>query len=311
MLRHLPFFEALADETEDSPAWKSTSAGLLVLRLVDDWMKRGADAVRQNPWGAHSVRLAVEALDPGKPARAVLLGTLDLVSTAEHADVDLLAPRLMAYARALDFDGQWALGADVMGTLADYAAAAQHADLEADARLRLGYYYRMLGRLGDAAAAYRTAERVALAAGDVVTVLRVRVADAKLALARGNLPDAERLLDETIYHSGTGGHQEVRAIALHDRAGVAYARGDYEGAVRYAYDALVGTSDPTARDRVLADIAMILVQLGVRSAARDALLVLTATAQEQYMRWSSMINLMELAALDGAELVFEQYRREL
>jgi hypothetical protein len=82
-------------------------------------------------------------------------------------------------------------------------------------------------------------------------------------------------------------------------------------AIRFAYEALEGTTNPEARDRVLSDIAATFIDLGVRSAARDALLVLAATAQAQYSRWLAAINLIEIAALDRCEPVFEQYRREL
>ena len=49
-----------------------------------------------------------------------------------------------------------------------------------------------------AAAAYEQASRVALAAGDMIGVLRGRIGDAKIAMARGNMPQAESILDETI-----------------------------------------------------------------------------------------------------------------
>jgi hypothetical protein len=61
----------------------------------------------------------------------------------------------------------------------------------------------------------------------------------------------------------------------------------------------------------MVDLAMAFSQIGLRSAARDANLILAATAQEQYTRWVATINLMEIASLDGSEPVFEQYRREL
>jgi hypothetical protein len=92
---------------------------------------------------------------------------------------------------------------------------------------------------------------------------------------------------------------------------VAHLRKDYERAVRLGYEALGGTKTQTARDRVLVDIATSFTELGVRSAARDAYLILAATAQEQYTRWVAQINLMELAALDGQQTVFEEHRREL
>jgi lipoprotein NlpI len=47
------------------------------------------------------------------------------------------------------------------------------------------------------------------------------------------------------------------------------------------------------------------------SRRRDAFLILAATAREQYHRWVATINLMELSAEDGMELMFERYRQQL
>jgi tetratricopeptide (TPR) repeat protein len=66
-----------------------------------------------------------------------------------------------------------------------------------------------------------------------------------------------------------------------------------------------------AKDRALADLAAIFYDIGLLSAAREANLMLAATAQEQYTRWVAVINLLEIAAFDGREPVFEQYKREL
>src|SRR5206468_2069883 len=53
------------------------------------------------------------------------------------------------------------------------------------------------------------------------------------------------------------------------------------------------------------------LNLGVYSAARDAYLVLSVTAQEQYIRWLATLNLLDIASLTGSETMFEDYRREL
>ena len=68
---------------------------------------------------------------------------------------------------------------------------------------------------------------------------------------------------------------------------------------------------PRDRDRILNNIATGFRYLGLLDVARDAYLVLAATAQEQYVRWMSEINLMELAAQQGSELQFDRYRRDL
>ncbi|HEU4630376.1 MAG TPA: hypothetical protein VFS08_11570 [Gemmatimonadaceae bacterium] len=308
MLRHLPFFEALANTAEDTPDWAAVTAGLGVLRLVDEWMAGGAvTRLRVRP-----AALAVEQVELGKPARAVLQGIVGVLAGSEAPSLDQLLPRLFAYGRALELDGRYALAADVYESVVGAATPVEdHADLVIDTHMRLGYCLRVLGRFDEAAATYATAKELSGLTGNTVKALRGRVADANLALARGNLPAAAAILEETIRAAEGDALHDVRMIALHDRAAVAFHAGAYEEAVRLAFQALEGTRAPMARDRLLSDIAAMWVQLGVRDAARDALLTLLATAQEQYTRWLATVNLMDLAALDGIEVVFEQYRREL
>jgi tetratricopeptide (TPR) repeat protein len=266
---------------------------------VDRWVADGADVVSRDSWSIHAVRRAVEEMDHALPARVILHGIVDLVATSRTVDVDLLAPRLLAYGHALDLEGRFALAADVLQAVIAHVDPEVHADVAVDAYMRLGFCLRMLGRLEEATAAYATAGQLAQVMGDTARILRARVADGKLALARGNLPAAASILDETVRAAGVEpALAELRATALHDRAAVAFAA--LEGATRQA-----------ARDRVLADLATMFIQLGVRDAARDALVLLTVDAEEQYTRWMARINLMELAALEGAELPFEQHRRAL
>jgi tetratricopeptide (TPR) repeat protein len=130
-------------------------------------------------------------------------------------------------------------------------------------------------------------------------------------MQRGNLPKAEQLLDQTIRDSATRDLSEVRSSALHERAGVAFFRGDYECAIQFAYEAMKTTTSARERDRMLNDVATAFMRLGDLSAARDAYLVLTVTAQEQFTRWNATISLMEIAARGGSETLFERYRRDL
>ena len=75
--------------------------------------------------------------------------------------------------------------------------------------------------------------------------------------------------------------------------------GEHAEGLKLAYEALGLSTKPTERDEVLEDIAAMFVQLGMHDAARDAHLVLSATAQTKFVRWSATLNLMELASLDG------------
>ncbi len=310
MLRHLPFFEALAATEEGTPVWRATTAGLGILRLIDAATTEGPGWTDANRWSIHAARTAAEAMDPA-PARTVLLGLVELVADGGAGEPDLLVARLFAYARTLDLDARYDLAADVYTTVTALGDPELQGDVVVDAYMRLGYCHRMLGRFDDASVAYAIARRLAGAAGDTVKVLRGRVAEGNLARAAGNLPRAEAVLDGVIAEAAALGLAEVRAIALHDRATVAHSRGDASAAVQMLHEALEIAQSPIARDRLLADIAVAFADLGLRDAARDALLVLAATAQDQRTRWLATVNLLEAAVLDGAELVFEQYRRQL
>jgi hypothetical protein len=146
---------------------------------------------------------------------------------------------------------------------------------------------------------------------DMMSILRARIQEANIAIDRGNLPYAETLLDDTIRRAKESGYPEVRATAIHDRALVANRRGKFDEALVLQYEAFKGVRNQMARDRVLNDLGTSFVQLGVYSAARDAYLVVAATAQEQYLRWTATINLLDVAVYERREPLFEQYRREL
>ena len=310
-LRHLPFFIELSRLRESDDAWHTTTAGLVVLRLVDAWIEEGPSAVAADAWGPRAVRTAIDEIRARTPVRSILSGVVDAMTGSKTVDIGKVAPRLMAYARSLDFEGKWQLAIDVYQTVVAHVHPVHEPDLAIDANMRLGYCGRMVGDWDLAATGYGQAGQIAEREGDLMGVLRSQIGVAKLSLSRGNMPRAESMLDETIERADANGFTELRAIALHDRATVAHARGDYHRAIRFAYEALDGITMPSARDRVLADVATFFLALGVRSAARDAYLILAATAQEQYSRWSSTLNLMEIAALDKCEPAFEQYRREL
>ncbi len=310
-LQHLPFFEALARAEEGSADWRLTSAGLVTLRLFDAWLVEGPSVVAADAWGLRAVREAIEAIDLGSATRSILASIVDAMETSRTVRVPLIAPRLLAYGRALQFEGRWELAADVHETVIAHAHPVEEADIVIAANMQLGACLRTLAEWDEATAAYARAGCAAAMASDIVNVLRARVNEAKIAIERGNLPYAQTLLDDTIREADANRCGEIRSIALHDRADIAFRRGQYDLAVTLGYQALEGYTDAASRDRVLGDIAAAFFELGLRDAARDAYLILAATAQEQHTRWVATINLLECAAVDGREPVFEQYRREL
>ena len=309
--RHQPYFAELATLEEGDPAWRAVSAGLVVLRLVDAWIEEGSAAVAADGWGMRSVKAAIEEMPSGLPARAVLRSVVEALKSSPVNDMHAIAPRLMAYARSLDLDAKWALAGDVYETVLAHVHPIEESDVAITAYLRRAFCERSVGALDHAVASYDVASRISETVGDLFGVLRARIGIAKIATARGNMPQAEVLLDQTIADAEHYDFTDVRAMALQDRATVAHLRGNFDIAVRLAYTALELTTDATNRDRLLADIAGSFYMLGVRSAARDAYTVVEATAQEQYQRWVAMINLMEIAATEGSMPLFERYRRSL
>lgn len=310
-LLHLPFFEALASAEEGTSDWRLTSAGLVTLRLFDAWIVEGPSVVAADAWGLHAVRDAIDAIDAGSSCKAILSSIIDAMENAESVRVPLVAPRLLAYGRALQFDGRFPMAADVHATVLAHAHPVEEADLVITASMQMGGCLRAMAEWDDALASFSRASSVAAMSGDIVTVLRARIAEANVTMERGNVPRAQILLDETIREASARNLRDIRSRARHARAAVAIRRQEFEHGIRLAYEALSESSEPSERDRILSDIAAAFYELGVRGAARDAYLVLAATAQEQYFRWIATINLLECAAADGREPVFEQYRREL
>lgn len=306
-LRHLPFFEEVGSLDDGDPRASAVTAGLLVLRLVDSWLEDGP--VADDGWGLRGISSSIEAIDEGNPIRAILGRVLEALQSRKP-DIHVVVTPLMAYGQALEYDASWRLAADVYHSVLAHLHPMEDSDASIAAHLRLGQCYRNLHQIDDATAAFESASEIAASVGDIVGVLRARVGEARIAILRGNLPRAEAILDDTIRQATGPNLRDVRSRALHDRSEVAKLRGQYELAIRFGYDALHLSQSPTERDRILSDVAAAFLDLGVFSAARDAYLVLSATAREQYQRWIALLNLMEISYLTGAEMLFEQYRRQ-
>ena len=311
-LRHSSFFQELVQLDESDPAWREVSAGLVTLRLVDAWLQQGRMTAGADAWSVGAVRDAIEKIPLGRPARGMLFSIVDVMESTPEIDVHTVVPRLMAYASGLDFEANWRLAIDVYRTIIGHTEPFDDSESVIAAHLRLGYCLRQLGDVEESGEAYATAGQLARSVGDMMGLLRARIGDAKIAMLRGNIPQAESILDSTIADAALYRLRSVESMALHDRSSTAGLRGDYQLAVRLAYEALSKTDETNRdRDRILHDISTSFYRLGVRTAARDGFLVLAATAQEQYIRWASSIQLLAISADDRMGPVFERYRREL
>jgi tetratricopeptide (TPR) repeat protein len=232
-------------------------------------------------------------------------------ATKRGAIDDTVCGYLLAYGRSLDYEASWALATDVFSTVAKLARPEKNARLAVEANVAIGGAARRNGDWETSARAYSQAAYIADTLGDKPGVLTVQVGIANTYLAKGNLPQAETILDDVIVQACDLGLGDVQAMALHSRAVVAQKRGNFAEGLKLAYDAFSLTTRPTERDLVLEDIGAIFTGLGMRNSARDTHLVLAATSQTQLVRWTATINLMELASVDGMEDAFDQYAGEL
>ncbi|HVX41694.1 MAG TPA: tetratricopeptide repeat protein [Gemmatimonadaceae bacterium] len=311
MLRHLAFFEELSGMDESDTSWRAVSAGLVVMRLVDRWIEDASVSAPIDAWAMSAVREAIAQVSETTPIRRILTSVVDVMVASTPADLHALVPRLMAYGQALEYEAKWALAGDVYGTITAHVHPVEDADLATGAHLQLGFCLRTLGEFEGAITTYERASAIALQANDLIGVLRGRLGVARVVSLRGNIPAAESILADAIETAREHGLDQVRSAALIDRAYIAGVCDQHDRAIRYSYEALELSTSQRTRDRILNNIATAFRFLGLRGPARDAYLVLATTADEQYIRWMAELNLMELAALDGVELQFDKFRRDL
>jgi len=308
MLRHRSYFEVLAALDDGSPAWIATLSGLGVLNLVD--AIRDDQTLIDRDWTSiKAVGDSVESIREGSSVRRPLMAVMDEIRGAMRwREVNR---SLFAYGKALDLDGSFKLAADVFEMVAEIARTDREAEIAIEATTALGGSARRSGDWDRSAAGYAEAAYLADRLGDKASGLTVRVGTANTEIARGNLPQAQAILDDVIEEASKSRLDAVLAIAYHSAATVAHLKKKFADAISLANNALERTTNPTTRDSIIADIAASFVDMGMREAARDAQMVLSLTSRYQWIRSQATINLMELAAMDGMQEAFENYGREL
>jgi tetratricopeptide (TPR) repeat protein len=310
MIQHQVYFDTLGSMREGTPSWRSVFAGLSVLRFVDAYAAAASPLACPGWTQLHSVRVAIEEMSEGDVIRGVLTGVIDDLTTRGCVD-DAVCGSLLAYGRALDYDASWGLATDVFATVAKMVKPESNARLSVEAYVAAGGAARRNGEWEISARAYSQAAYIADTLGDRPGVLTVQVGIANTYLAKGNLPQAQSILDDVIVQAADQDLPEIQGMALHSRGAIATRKGNHAEGLKLAYDALSLTRKPSEKDLVLGDIAAMFTQLGMHESARDAHLILASTSQTKFVRWSATLNLMELASLEGVEEAFDRYAREL
>ena len=319
--RHRAFFEALAQADEHTEAWQTEHAGLVTLRFLDSWREGGAgwsvawsDAAFT--YERDAVESAIAAMPDAFAERRLLATIVERVTLARAGQPASFVAPLFAYARALDLRSAWALAASVYGVLWEsYVARDRIGPVDDEVAQtvahHLGNCHRMLSDHARASEAYAAALALAGARGDERAMLHARLGQAKVLISQGYLHDAELRL-VTIVSASAGSHlAEIRARAWHDLAGVAYRCGQMLTGIEYAYEAWQATEDAVDRERVLITLASLLLSAGYPDVAREANVLLAATAIEPVVQWAAKVNLIEIATIERREIDFARYRKAL
>lgn len=304
-LKHLAFFEAVGESEENSSKAYAATAGLLILRLIDHWILAGPVMVEPESVSVRSVRSAIMQLESNDPSREILIGLINAMQTVREVDIQPVLPRLFAYAECLEKRAELTLAADVYATIARLGEEEFDGDLLVDALIKLGYCQRTMGTLNEAESSYVVAGKIAKRLKDRARELRSQIGVARIVLSRGNLPKAEEMLAQIAVDSEAADCAEVASKALHDCSIVAQQRGDLDRAVCLAYQALQRTVLPSERDRILGDIGSYFIVMERFDAARDALLILEATATTEFVRLHARTNMVVLAARAGDKALFD------
>jgi tetratricopeptide (TPR) repeat protein len=217
----------------------------------------------------------------------------------------------MGYGRALDYEANWGLAVDVFSTVATITRPERNARLAVESYGAVGAASRRNGDWETSARAYSQAAYIADTLGDQPGLLTIQVGIANTYLAKGNLPQAQTILDDVIVQARDKGFSEAQSVALHSRASLAHRLCEHVDGLRLAHEAFSLALKQSDRDFILEDIAALFTELGLHDSARDAHLVLASTAQSKLVRWTATLNLMELASLDGLQDAFDSYAHEL
>jgi tetratricopeptide (TPR) repeat protein len=311
MLAYEAYFDALKPLHTTSDAWKSILAGLVVLRLVDDWLNEGTSAITKNPASVQAAREAIARIPERDRVRPILCNLVDIVTQSEQIAVQTIADSVLDYGNMLEMAGRWPLSRDVFASLLNRAQNAQDHLTTARTARRLGLILRMLGQLDASDRVYTLVHQMATRINIPKMDLGAHIGSANNLVMRGRLAEAGKILDTVATEAKSLGMTDIWGDALHEQSAIALERKDYLTGIRISQTVLMHVSNPVERDRVLINIGAAFVGHGDHSAAKDFLIPLLQRTQEEGLRQMSLINLLEIAAKDGDKTAFERYHHEL
>jgi tetratricopeptide (TPR) repeat protein len=307
-VRHLAFFRAASTEVEGSSEYRGLLAGLVVLRLIDKCRSPARDPELQARESL-PVQQAVDAMENGE-TQGALRELLDSLAALMQGFPEPCVEKLVSYGRLLERDARWDPAADVHLTAIELGNESRV--LLPRCYQRAAICFRKLGQLGRVEDLLGEGQRIAAENGDEFWGLQIRLSVASLAMHKGELSEAEKVLEAITAAADASGSTMVAAQARHGLGIAAYEQKRYEGAVEYLHAAVRMYVDPSLKIGAMHDLALALADMGYLDVAKT---VFSTTLQLPHLdlelRNHVTINLMHLAIVARDRAQFERLRREL
>ena len=309
---HPAFLRAITREIEGSEEYRALTAGLVVLRLLDESSAQRSLPSQTALRDITMVRRTVEAL-PREEERRTLADVVNAIDACSVGNDDRRVSKTVSYAQLLERTARWDVAADTYRTV-----IALIADRPEDRGLlplcysRAGVSLRHIGQVDRAAELFHEGLAAAERLADVGWVLRLRMSLAKVESHKGKPLVAAQQLDGIIEDATRIELPTVLAMAHHDRGHVAYTQSQFELAAACFFKALKLYDARYQKQRAMHDLSTALTDLGYWSFARTVSSVLySATAETSETRMLAGLNLFRIAILDNDTVAFRRLRKEL
>lgn len=311
MLSHHAYFSALGKIGNTADAeWHETVAGLVTLRLVDDWLSCAQPNNGPDETQVTAVRHLLTRVPKVRPVKPILERIIRAIENVRHNSVRTVAPHVISYSHHLTDGAQYALAHDALLPLHEHALKAKDSKLIIKTALRLARILRRRSMYEAAIERYEVAIYHAHQIRDIKSQLMAKTGLSKVIAVRGDLSKAFALCADVAIEAEATRDFSALGTAFHDQGFAAYLAGESRTALTYCTKAMRYLRG-VHRECLLADLASISSKMGDFSAATKIDAELSVTATMQATRYQAGLNLMHIATNEGNFSAFDLWRQGL
>lgn len=189
MLAYTSYFDTLASLGDAaSPEWHTTTAGLVVLRLVDDWLDFGPGFVASNAAYLETVRELIHSIPQDPHLQGLFNHIVTAIERTDPPSIQSLTAPLLIYAQILESQQKLGLAVAVLSPLRKRARQAQDVHTLVTTSLQYARVLCKAAEFDHARAMYDSAALYARSIGDHNATLRATAGQLRLRLARMHHP---------------------------------------------------------------------------------------------------------------------------